>query len=72
MGKAISEGHDLALIADRWVVDYWAWHVARIIQHPIIDLRSKQGRMAAIQLYGKTSVSTSESLAFRSHQNIVL
>ena len=48
------DGHDFALIASRWLVDYWAWHVAHLIQTPIFDLNAFKDRDSVDQLYGPT------------------
>ncbi len=47
------DGHDFALIDDRWLVDYWAWRVVRIIPEPILDLSSGEGITAARVRYGR-------------------
>ncbi len=48
------EGHDLALIGNRWLTDYWAWHVERIIATPILDLKDQEELAIAQRLYGST------------------
>lgn len=50
------EGHDFALINERWLVDYWAWRIARIAPKPILDLSRAADRTAACVLYGPTYV----------------
>lgn len=52
IGGALCEGHDFALIAGRWIVDYWAFRVARIMQKPVLDLDSPQDRQLASRLLG--------------------
>lgn len=46
------DGHDFALIDDRWLVDYWAWHVARLVTTPIFDLKDRLDHADVHWLYG--------------------
>ena len=52
IGLPAIDGHDFALIANRWLVDYWAWHAAGIAAHPILDLSRSADRTEACILYG--------------------
>ena len=38
VGRACCEGHDFALIEERFIVDYWAYRVAKVIDRPVFDL----------------------------------
>ncbi len=49
------DGHDFALIADRFVVDYWAAYAAGVIERPILDLLNADDCAAALRLYGPKS-----------------
>ena len=53
IGGALCGGHDFAVIAGRWIVDYWAFHVARIVRTPVLDLDSPQDRQLASRLLGE-------------------
>lgn len=46
------EGHDFALIQERWVVDYWANRVAQVSPKPVLDLNQLRDRRLASSLYG--------------------
>ena len=48
------DGHDFALINDRWLVDYWAWHVEGLVASPIFDLSNDADRREVTRLYGST------------------
>ncbi|MBK6776781.1 MAG: hypothetical protein IPG74_13405 [Flavobacteriales bacterium] len=52
IGLPTVEGHDFAVIEDRWLVDYWAWHVLRLVATPIFDLRNNADRKEVVRLYG--------------------
>lgn len=52
IGGPLCEGHDFAFIADRWIVDYWAFRIAMVIQKPVLDLDSEQDRNLAKRLFG--------------------
>lgn len=53
IGGTLCEGHDFALIAGRWIVDYWAFRVARVMQTPVLDLDTPQDRQLASRLFGE-------------------
>lgn len=53
IGRPLCEGHDFAVIAERWIVDYWAFHVARVMQTPVLDLESPQERQLVSRLLGE-------------------
>lgn len=48
-----ADGHDFALIGDRFVVDYWAACVVAAIDRPILDLDDPVDRLTALRLYGQ-------------------
>ena len=52
VGGRLCEGHDFAFIADRWIIDYWAFRIAMVIQKPVLDLDSEQDRKLAQRLFG--------------------
>ncbi len=52
IGAPLSEGHDFALIAARWLVDYWAFRVARVSPRAVLDLRLPHDKKLAQRLYG--------------------
>lgn len=56
IGLPAIDGHDFALIDDRWLVDYWAWRVAGIAAQPIHDLSYAADRTAACALNGPANV----------------
>ena len=55
IGLPNHEGHDFALIAGRWLVDYWAWHVEGLGVTPIFNLSIDADRATATHLYGPTT-----------------
>ncbi|MEK6409393.1 MAG: hypothetical protein AABN34_20920 [Acidobacteriota bacterium] len=62
IGKQFCEGHDFAVIDNRFLVDYWAFRVIRLITDPVFDLSRKPDTREVIRLYGDPS--TWEELAF--------
>jgi hypothetical protein len=52
IGEPHCEGHDFALIHSRWIVDYWAFRVAQLINRSVFDLRLSTERKMAIQWHG--------------------
>ncbi|MBK6831286.1 MAG: hypothetical protein IPG92_11365 [Flavobacteriales bacterium] len=54
IGLPNHDGHDFALINDRWLVDYWAWHVEGLVASPIFDLSNSADRREVTRLYGST------------------
>lgn len=52
IGEPIVSGHDFALIQDRYIVDYWAYRVAKIIAFPILDMENPYHRRIIRALYG--------------------
>jgi hypothetical protein len=52
VGGVHNAGHDFALIADRFIVDYWAFRVVRLITRPVLDLNIREDRNLARHLYG--------------------
>ncbi len=55
IGLPDMEGHDFALLGNRWLVDYWAWRVTRSISSPIRDLNNRVELPIVHQLYGPES-----------------
>jgi len=55
IGLPAIDGHDFALIDDRWLVDYWAWRVEQLITTPIFELTVDAERRMATNLYGPRS-----------------
>jgi len=52
IGADHGDGHDFALINDRYLVDYWAFRIARLIDNPVLDLGRSHDRHRAAILYG--------------------
>lgn len=52
IGHAYCDGHDFALVNGRFVVDYWAFRVAMIIDRPVFDLKNQRDRLQIVQYYG--------------------
>lgn len=46
------DGHDFALVGERFVVDYWAARVAGLLDHGIFDLTNTEDRAEIARLYG--------------------
>ena len=53
IGALLSEGHDFAVIVGRWLVDYWAFRVARVSPRAVLDLRLPRDKKLAQRLYGR-------------------
>lgn len=52
IGYECGEGHDFAVVANRFVVDYWAFRVARLVATPVLDLSNPSDRELVRFLYG--------------------
>lgn len=52
VGGAYCEGHDFALVENRFIVDYWAFRVARLTTKPVFDLNSREDQGLAARFYG--------------------
>lgn len=61
LGEAYASGHDFAIIAERWLVDYWAWRTTDLLEFPVLDLAAASDLAIATRFYGK-----------RTHWNVVL
>lgn len=46
------DGHDFALIGERFIVDYWGAYAAGIIDRPIFDLSDSADHQIISRLYG--------------------
>jgi hypothetical protein len=46
------EGHDFAIVAERFIVDYWAFRVARLIPMPVMDRKNPSERELVRSFYG--------------------
>jgi hypothetical protein len=53
VGMGFCEGHDFALIGGRFIVDYWAFRVARLIPKAVFDLNSREDRALATRFFGR-------------------
>jgi hypothetical protein len=51
IGTRHGDGHDFALIENRYIVDYWAFRIGRLIDDPVLDLMRLRDRDRAA-LYG--------------------
>ncbi len=49
---ANDDGHDFALIAERYVVDYWAAYVAGVTERAVFDLLDETDAVTISRLYG--------------------
>lgn len=71
IGLPKCEGHDFALIANRFAVDYWAYRVACMVSRPVLDFADRTDSNLISKLYGDRksweSVS-SKSLHLRIHE----
>jgi hypothetical protein len=52
IGSNHAEGHDFALIGNRYIVDYWAFRIGRLIDDPVLDLIDRKDNQRATVLYG--------------------
>jgi hypothetical protein len=52
IGGTLCEGHDFTFVANRWVVDYWAFRIARVIPKLVLDLGGEDDRELAKTLFG--------------------
>jgi hypothetical protein len=52
IGLNICEGHDFAIVEERFIVDYWAFRIACVIDRPVLDLTTRQDCQIARQIYG--------------------
>jgi hypothetical protein len=48
----IGEGHDFALIQDRFIIDYWLFRVHGALKSPVLDLRRRADAELAGRLFG--------------------
>jgi hypothetical protein len=46
------DGHDFTIVADRFVVDYWAAYAAGVTERAIYDLSDAGDRATVLRLYG--------------------
>lgn len=63
IGEPHCSGHDFAMIQHRWLVDYWAFRVARLSPKAVLDLNRAPERRLARSLYG-TAVHWKQVAAF--------
>jgi hypothetical protein len=56
-------GHDFAIVANRFVVDYWAFRVARLITTPVFDIENPDERKIVESLYGNEQTWEDVSVA---------
>lgn len=52
IGRAYCEGHDFAIIGNRYVVDYWAYRIAQLIATPTLDMNNPNELELVGVLYG--------------------
>lgn len=52
IGNEQCEGHDFAIISDRFIVDYWAFRIAGLIANPVLDMSNKSDHALVRVLYG--------------------
>jgi hypothetical protein len=65
IGNGCCEGHDFALIADRFIVDYWAYRVAGLIYRPVLDLREPKHMDSARFFYGNEGFWNNISVVYQ-------
>jgi hypothetical protein len=53
IGINLCEGHDFAIVAERFIIDYWAFRVARIIDRPVLDITQPSDARLVRDLYGE-------------------
>lgn len=46
------DGHDFALVGERFVVDYWAFRVTCVLDRGVFDLNNADDRAEIARLYG--------------------
>lgn len=49
---SVCDGHDFAVVDDRYIVDGWARHVEGIADKVVFDMKNPQDRAAILGLYG--------------------
>jgi hypothetical protein len=52
IGREVCEGHDFAIVADRFIVDIWAFQVLHFTSQPVFDLEDADERELVRHLYG--------------------
>lgn len=52
IGCESCEGHDFAVVAERFIVDYWAFRVARSIPKPVLDTKNPDEQEFVRPFYG--------------------
>ena len=52
IGERYGDGHDFAVVADRWVVDYFALTTVDLLESAVLDLRNPVDRRLVSQLLG--------------------
>lgn len=50
---ALAEGHDFAVLDERWILDGWMMHVAGVFEDPIIDMQDRANHRALEVFYGE-------------------
>jgi hypothetical protein len=55
IGSVYGEGHDFALVSNRYLVDNWAFSIARLIDDPVMDLDKLHDLARSRVLYGDES-----------------
>lgn len=49
---ALAEGHDFAVLDERWILDGWMVHVAGVFEDPIIDMLNPANQRMLEVFYG--------------------
>ena len=52
IGEPHCEGHDFAIVANRFLVDYWAYRIAGIAERPVFDMSDSDECARMKVLYG--------------------
>jgi hypothetical protein len=56
---SVCDGHDFAVVDDRYVVDGWAVHVEGITKQVVWDLKDSMEQAKILRLYGRPEKWTS-------------
>ncbi len=65
-GRSYSQGHDMAIVEERWLVDYWAWRTTDRLDQPVLDLGVAADLAIVTRLYGEPGL-WEVVLDYRSH-----
>ena len=52
IGVKYCSGHDFAMVAERYIVDYWAFRFIPVVRKPVFDIAIELDRAQVRRLYG--------------------